>query len=88
MSKKTTVKATALAYRNVGSTGAYTPFMGVLKGLTLNQDAPDSTEIEAEFYDAPIDPSPTFGWYVSLYVTPCPTVCTIRELAFIVDVTD
>lgn len=55
MSKKTTVKATALAYRNVGSTGAYTPFMGVLKGLTLNQDAPDSTEIEAEFYDAPFD---------------------------------
>lgn len=55
MSKKTTVKATALGYRDVGSTGAYTPLMGVLKGLTIGQDDPDSTEIEAEFYDSPFD---------------------------------
>lgn len=53
--KKTTVKAISLAYRAVGGSGDYTPFMGVLKGLTVNQDTPDSTEIEAEFYDAPFD---------------------------------
>ena len=29
--------------------------MGVLKGLTIGQDDPDSTEIEAEFYDSPFD---------------------------------
>lgn len=53
--KKTTVKAISLAYRAVGGSGDYTPFMGVLKGLAINQDTPDSTEIEAEFYDAPFD---------------------------------
>lgn len=51
---KTTVKAISLKYGTVGST-ASTPLMGVLKGLTVGQDAPDSTEIEAEFYDAPFD---------------------------------
>lgn len=51
---KTTVKAISLKYGTVGST-ASTPLMGVLKGLTIGQDAPDSTEIEAEFYDAPFD---------------------------------
>lgn len=56
MAKKTTVKPIALGYRNVGaSSGDYTPLMGVLKGLTIGQDDPDSTEIEAEFYDAPFD---------------------------------
>ena len=29
--------------------------MGVLKGLTVGQDEPDSTEIEAEFFDTPFD---------------------------------
>lgn len=53
--KKTTVKAISLAHRAVGGSGDYTPFMGVLKGLAINQDTPDSTEIEAEFYDAPFD---------------------------------
>lgn len=53
--KKTTVKAMALAFRDVGSSGAYTNLMGVLKGLTIGQDEPDSTEIEAEFYDSPFD---------------------------------
>lgn len=53
--KKTTVKAISLAHRAVGGNGDYTPFMGVLKGLAINQDEPDSTEIEAEFYDAPFD---------------------------------
>lgn len=52
---KTTVKATALGYRDVGDDGDYTPLMGVLKGLALSQDEPDSTEIEAEFYDSPFD---------------------------------
>ena len=54
MSKKTTVKAVALKYGTVGG-DATTPLMGVLKGLTVGQDEPDSTEIEAEFYDAPFD---------------------------------
>lgn len=54
MSKKTTVKAVALKYGTVGG-DATTPLMGVLKGLTIGQDEPDSTEIEAEFYDTPFD---------------------------------
>ena len=51
---KTTVKAISLKYGTVGS-DASTALMGVLKGLTVGQDTPDSTEIEAEFYDAPFD---------------------------------
>lgn len=54
MAKKTTVKAVALKYGTVGG-AATTPLMGVLKGLTVGQDEPDSTEIEAEFYDTPFD---------------------------------
>ena len=54
MAKKTTVKAVALKYGTVGG-AATTPLMGVLKGLTIGQDEPDSTEIEAEFYDTPFD---------------------------------
>lgn len=56
MAKKTTVKPIALGYRDVGSTeGEYTKLMGVLKGLAISQDDPESTEIEAEFYDSPFD---------------------------------
>ena len=55
MAKKTTIKTAGLEYRDVGSNGAYTPLMGVLKGLTISQDEPDSTEVEAEFFDAPFD---------------------------------
>ncbi len=55
MAKKTTVKPVSLGYREVGDDGDYTPLMGVLKGLTIGQDDPDSTEIEAEFYDSPFD---------------------------------
>lgn len=55
MTKKTTVKPISLGYRAVGASGDYTPLMGVLKGLAIGQDEPDSTEIEAEFYDAPFD---------------------------------
>ena len=55
MAKKTTVKPIALGYREVGGSGSYTSLMGVLKGLSIGQDEPDSTEIEAEFYDAPFD---------------------------------
>lgn len=54
MAKKTTLKAVALKYGTVGG-NATTELMGVLKGLTISQDEPDSTEIEAEFYDAPFD---------------------------------
>lgn len=57
MTKRTTLKPISLGYRAVGAAAAaeYTPLMGVLKGLSIAQDAPDSTEIEAEFYDAPFD---------------------------------
>lgn len=55
MAKKTTLKTATLGYRAVGSSGDYTKVMGVLKGLTLTQDTPDATEIEAEFYDTPFD---------------------------------
>lgn len=55
MAKTTTVKPIALGYRDVGASGDYTPLMGVLKGLTIGQDDPESTEIEAEFFDAPFD---------------------------------
>ena len=55
MTKRTTVKPIGLGYRAVGTTGEYTKLMGVLKGLSIGQDDPDSTEIEAEFYDAPFD---------------------------------
>lgn len=51
---KTTVKAISLKYGQVGA-AATTALMGVLKGLTIGQDEPDSTEIEAEFYDSPFD---------------------------------
>lgn len=57
MAKKTTLKPIGLGYRAVGSAASveYTKFMGVLRGLSIAQDEPDSTEIEAEFYDAPFD---------------------------------
>lgn len=55
MAKKTTVKAISLKYGEVAATTPATALMGVLKGLTIGQDDPDSTEIEAEFYDAPFD---------------------------------
>lgn len=55
MAKKTTVKTASLGYRHVGSNEDYIPLMGVLRGLTIGQDEPESTEIEAEFYDAPFD---------------------------------
>ena len=55
MAKVTTVKPISLGYREVGSQGVYVPLMGVLKGLSISQDEPDSTEVEAEFYDSPFD---------------------------------
>ena len=51
---KTTVKAISLKYGAVGGAVA-TSLMGVLKGLSINQDDPDSTEVEAEFFDSPFD---------------------------------
>lgn len=57
MSKRTTLKPIQLGYRAVGAEDSveYTKLMGVLKGLTIGQDEPESTEIEAEFYDSPFD---------------------------------
>lgn len=54
-SKNTTLKATMLRYRTVGSTGTndYTDLSGVLRGLTITQDEPESTSIDAEFFDSP-----------------------------------
>ncbi len=43
-----------LGYRTVGATsGSYTDVSGVLKGLTITQDEPESTSIDAEFFDSP-----------------------------------
>ena len=59
---KTTLKSVMLRYRNVGGTdangnaiaqGNFTDLSGVLRGLTITQDEPESTSIDAEFYDSP-----------------------------------
>ena len=55
MTKRTTVKTAMLSFRDVAGQGDYTKLSGVLKGLAIAQDEPDSTEIEAEFFDAPFD---------------------------------
>lgn len=52
---KTTVKAIALKYGDTATDAPATKLMGVLKGLAIGQDEPESTEIEAEFYDSPFD---------------------------------
>lgn len=50
----TTLKAKMLGYRDVGATSSdYTNVAGVLKGLTITQDEPESTSIDAEFSDSP-----------------------------------
>ena len=52
--KNTTLKANMLGYRDVGATsGNYTDLSGVLRGLTITQDEPESTSIDAEFFDSP-----------------------------------
>jgi len=52
--KNTTLKATMLGYREVGATsGNYTDLSGVLRGLTITQDEPESNSIDAEFFDSP-----------------------------------
>lgn len=58
--KETTVKPIYLGFRPAGSafinnTSTYEPLMGVLKGLTIGQDDPDSSSIDAEFFDVPFD---------------------------------
>ena len=50
---KTTLKSVMLRYRDVGSSGGYTDLSGVLRGLTITQDEPESTSIDAEFFDSP-----------------------------------
>lgn len=52
---KTTVKAIALKYGDTAAASPTTKLMGVLKGLAIGQDEPESTEVEAEFYDSPFD---------------------------------
>ena len=52
---KTTVKAIALKYGDTAADSPATKLMGVLKGLAIGQDEPESTEIESEFFDAPFD---------------------------------
>ena len=52
---KTTLKPIKLEYKEVGNGTTYTACMGVLKGLSVAQDAPDENEIQAEFYDSPFD---------------------------------
>ena len=51
--KQTTLKSAMLRYRDVGSNGNYTDLNGVLRGLTITQDEPESTSIDAEFFDSP-----------------------------------
>lgn len=53
--KNTTLKSTMLSYREVGSGDGviYTKLGGVLRGLTISQDEPESTSIDAEFFDSP-----------------------------------
>ena len=51
--KNTTLKAVMLSYRDVDGDGTYTELSGVLRGLTITQDEPESTSIDAEFFDSP-----------------------------------
>jgi len=55
--KNTTLKAVDLGYRDVKTSsndpGDYTSLSGVLRGLTITQDEPESTSIDAEFFDSP-----------------------------------
>lgn len=58
--KQTTLKPVSLGYRKVGSaygdtTVSYTLLTGVLKGLAIEQDDPESSSIDAEFSDVPFD---------------------------------
>lgn len=57
MTKKTTLKPIKLEYRPVGSIDSvtYTALMGLLNDFAIAQDAPDETNIDAEFYDSPFD---------------------------------
>lgn len=53
--KQTTTKPTLLAYRPVGSGNKYNLLTGVLKGLSIDQEEADATEIESQFFDSPFD---------------------------------
>lgn len=48
MAQKITAQAMKLRYRDVAGTGAYTEVTGILKGLTLAQDATGSTPIVSQ----------------------------------------
>lgn len=51
--KQTTLKSVMLRYREVGGSGNFTDLSGVLRGLTITQDEPESSSIDAEFFDSP-----------------------------------
>lgn len=53
MAKKITAQPVKLRFRAVGTTGAFTEVMGLLKGMSGSQDAPSVTDILMQFYDSP-----------------------------------
>lgn len=53
MAKKITAQPVKLRFRAVGTTGAFTEVMGLLKGMAGAQDAPSVTDILMQFYDSP-----------------------------------
>lgn len=53
---KITLKPIMLGYHNIGAANdnaSYTDLEGVLRGLTITQDDPESNSIDAEFFDSP-----------------------------------
>jgi hypothetical protein len=54
MAQHITLKPKMLGYHNVGADSAsFTDLSGVLRGLTISQDEPESNSIDAEFFDSP-----------------------------------
>ena len=54
MAQHITLKPKMLGYRTVGAdSSAFTDLSGVLRGLTITQDEPESNSIDAEFFDSP-----------------------------------
>lgn len=54
MAQHITLKPKMLGYHAVGSdSSSFTDLSGVLRGLTISQDEPESNSIDAEFFDSP-----------------------------------
>lgn len=54
MAQHITLKPKMLGYHAVGADSAsYVDLSGVLRGLTITQDEPESNSIDAEFFDSP-----------------------------------